>query len=311
MSCKVEEISFESSNCKNRVQGKVYTPREYDVRAVVLIAHGMAEHIDRYDEFMQFLGKNGFASAIIGHIGHKYSIEDDSQLGYFAEESGYMCLVKDIDQLHLRMRQQFPEKPIFLLGHSMGSFVMRLYCEKYKGAVQGLLLVGTGYINAATTSAAITLSKLVAAVKGETYRSKLIDKVAFGNFDHKFKNGKTSMQWLCSEQSVVDDYLADPYCGFLFTAKGYQDLFTLIQKTNRKEWFSSLNKNMPVLLVSGSMDPVGDYGKGVNLVYDRLLEAGQKEVDIQLYPGGRHEILNETNRYEVYADIVAWLERYL
>ena len=142
-----------------------------------------------------------------------------------------------------------------------------------------------------------------------SYRSKLIDKIAFGSYNKKCRPQRTPFDWLTKDNAIVDKYIDDKYCGFLFTAAGYRDLFNLLITVNRPEWFTSFNNDFPVLLIAGEDDPVGSYGAGVKKVYDSLVSAGHNNVEMKLYPGDRHEILNETDKKNVFADVLMWLEK--
>ena len=275
-------------------------------KAVFQIVHGMAEHGERYEEFARFLCEKGFAVLVDDHIGHGKSIKSDDDLGYFGESGGWNSLVEDERTLTEMIKKEYPDLPIIFFGHSMGSFIAREYIRRYgrDEIIKACIFCGTSGKNPAAPIA-ITLAGTVAKAKGSRHRSKFIDKLAFGTYNKKTDN-RTPFDWLSTDTEHVDKYIADKYCGFIFTAAGYKDLFTILHKVSGKDWYNDIYKDIPILLTAGEDDPVGQYGSGVKQVYNDLKLAGKKDVTLRLYPGMRHEILNETDRFRVYEDIAAW-----
>ena len=275
-------------------------------KAVFQIVHGMAEHGERYEEFARFLCEKGFAVLVDDHIGHGKSIKSDDDLGYFGESSGWNSLVEDERTLTEMIKKEYPDLPIIFFGHSMGSFIAREYIRRYgrDESIKACIFCGTSGKTPAAPIA-ITLAGTVAKAKGSRHRSKFIDKLAFGTYNKKTDN-RTPFDWLSTDTEHVDKYIADKYCGFIFTAAGYKDLFTILHKVSGKDWYNDIYKDIPILLTAGEDDPVGQYGSGVKQVYNDLKLAGKKDVTLRLYPGMRHEILNETDRFRVYEDIAAW-----
>lgn len=276
------------------------------IKGIIQIAHGMAEHHIRYEKFISFLNKNGFAVFINDHLGHGKSVLDNSQLGFFGLKNGYINLVEDMKKLSEIATKEIPNKPIILLGHSMGSFLARLYSERYGEEIDGVIYCGTSGANPAS-SFGIAITNLFIKAKGTHYRSEFIDNLAFGTYNKKIKNKRTKFDWLTKDDDIVDDYINDNYCGFIFTVCGYRDLMTLLNVINRDDWFTSVPKNLPILLVAGKDDPVGNYGKGVTQVYKKLVDSKHSDVSLKLFDNDRHEILNETDSDDVYKNIIEWI----
>lgn len=277
------------------------------VKAVFQIVHGMAEHGERYEDFAKFLCSKGFAVCVDDHIGHGKSVKSDDDLGYFGEKDGWNCLVEDERKITDYLEKEYPDLPLIFFGHSMGSFIGREYIKRYgtDERIKGAIICGTSGKNPAAPLA-IAIANTVAKVKGSKHKSQFIDKLAFGTYNKKVPVVETAFDWLSSDQAQVFKYGADKYCGFLFTAAGYRDLFTLLNTVSSKDWYNGLNKNLPYLLIAGQDDPVGQYGKGVTEVYNTMKETGVKDVTLRLFPGMRHEILNEKENAKVYEDIAAW-----
>lgn len=300
-----KEFTFPSVSSLADIHAASYLP-EGEIKAIVQVAHGMAEHLERYEPFAEELCKNGIALYINDHLGHGKSIKAKSELGFFGEKDGWKNFVEDAHELTKIIKSENPDKPVIFFGHSMGSFVARAYSLKYADEIKGAVYCGTSGPNPAA-GAGIALTKVVSKLKGTHYRSKLIDKIGFGTYNSKFE-GRTAFDWLSRDNEQVDKYIADELCGFLFTACGYGDLFAVLSYVSTKEWFEGLSKELPVLIISGAMDPVGDYGKGVEKVYSALCQAGKKNAERILYPDARHEILNESACFdEVCKDVINWI----
>lgn len=301
-----KEYSVPSKSGIANVSARCWVPAN-EPKAVFQIVHGMAEHGERYEEFAAYLCKKGFAVLVDDHIGHGKSVNSDDDLGYFGESNGWDFFVEDERSLTELIKTEYPDIPIVFFGHSMGSFIAREYIRRYgkDERIKAAIFCGTSGRNPAAPIA-IGLAGAVVKLKGSRYKSKFIDKLAFGTYNKKIPNAKTPFDWLTSDNSIVKSYINDKYCGFLFTAAGYKDLFTVLDRVSGKDWFASFNKNLPVLLTAGEEDPVGAYGKGIKQVYNDLKLADVKDVTLKLYPAMRHEILNEVNRVQVYEDIAAW-----
>lgn len=277
--------------------------------AVLQICHGMVEYIERYEEFAAYLTDRGFYVVGHDHLGHGRSIQSESHYGFFHESNGNEYVVGDIHQLRCITEKKYPDSPYFMLGHSMGSFLLRQYLLTYSNGLCGAIIMGTGYKSAGILNGGMVLCRLVAAIKGWKYRSKFINNLGLGSYNKKFEPGESPKDWVTSDPEKRNDYLRDPLCSFVFTVSGYYQMFKGMKKLTRKENLAKMIMTLPVLLVSGKDDPVGDFGRSVQKVYQQFQEAGLNDVSIKLYDGDRHEILNETDRKQVYEDIVQWLER--
>lgn len=285
------EFTFPSVSGLADIHAASYKPENGEVKAILQIAHGMAEHFERYEKFAANLCDLGIAVYTNDHLGHGKSVSAKSELGYFGEKEGWKNFVEDCHELTLIAKKENPGKPLIFFGHSMGSFVARAYTLKYANEVKAAVYCGTAAPNPAS-GVGVGLATLIGKIKGDHHRSKLIDKIAFGTYNSKFEK-RTAFDWLTRDTKEVDKYIADEYCGFLFTANGYRDLMQLLSHVSSKEWFNGLDKQLPILVISGDMDPVGNYGKGINQVCEKLFKAGKDNITKILYPNARHEILNE------------------
>lgn len=301
---KTKEFSFKSATGVCRIHGCEFLP-EGEVRAVVIIHHGMAEHISRYADYVKHLTDMGYAVFMHDMANHGKSNQKTELLGYFGENDGYKNLVKDLKTVYDLAKKEFPNKKIIMFGHSMGSFIVRCFDCAYPGASDASVYMGTGGSNPAAGMGK-AISNLIASIKGSTYKSKMLDKITFGSFNKK-TDKKTSFDWLTRDSAIVQKYIDDDYCGFLFTVKGMNDLVNLNVWANSAECYNTVKKDLPILLVAGADDPVGAYSKGVNEVADKMKASGHTNVTVKLFPGCRHEVLNETNRQEVYEGIDAFL----
>lgn len=304
-----KEYTVPSKSGVADVFARCWAPAE-GVKAVFQIVHGMAEHGERYEDFAHFMCERGFAVLVDDHIGHGKSVKDDSALGWFGEKDGWNAFVEDERALTELITSEYPDIPLIFFGHSMGSFIAREYIRRYgkDERIKGAIICGTSGKNPAAPIA-ITLAGAVAKAKGSRHKSKFIDKLAFGTYNKKIENPATPFDWLSSDTEQVKKYIADKYCGFLFTAAGYKDLFTVLNRVSGKDWFEQVYAELPIFLIAGEDDPVGQYGSGVKQVYNDLVNAGKKDVTIKLYPHMRHEILNEVENVKVYEDIAAWCEK--
>jgi len=301
-----KEYSFPSKSGIANIFARCWYP-ENEVKAIFQISHGMAEHGERYEDFANYLCKKGFAVAVEDHIGHGKSVNSDDDLGYFGENMGWDSFVEDERALTEILKKDFADMPIVFFGHSMGSFVAREYIRRYGNdeRIKAAIFCGTSGKNPAS-GIAIRLAGMIAKLKGSNHRSEFINKIAFGSYNSKIKDAATPFDWLTTDKNQVSKYNADKYCGFLFTAAGYKDLFSILHLVSQKQWYKDMTGNLPILLTAGEDDPVGAYGKGVKQVYNDLKQAGKNDITLKLYPGMRHEILNETKNTVVYEDIAAW-----
>ena len=302
-----KEFYFPSVSGLADIHAASFMPEEKEVKAVLQIAHGMAEHLERYEAFAEVLCENGIAVYINDHLGHGKSVKNDDELGYFGEKAGWKNFIGDCYRLTRMAKDENPGKPFIFFGHSMGSFVARAYSLEYANDIDGAIYCGTAGPNPAAGMGSL-IAAAIGKIKGDHYRTKLVDKIAFGAYNNKFEQ-RTPFDWLSRDQFQVDKYVADKYCGFLFTAYGYRDLTSLLGFVSGKKWFESLDKELPVLIISGAMDPVGNFSKGIDQVCEKLEAAGKKNFKKILYPDGRHEILNESALFDkVCEDVIEWIE---
>ncbi len=301
-----QDFYFQSSTGRTSIHALKCVP-DGKPRAVVQIAHGIAEHIDRYRPFMEFLADNGFVAAGNDHLGHGKSIRVPEEQGFFAEKDGWWRVVDDIDKLHDIMSNEYPELPYVLFGHSMGSFLTRTYLIKHPDKYDGVILSGTGHQSPALVLGGNAAASVMAKLNGAMGDGTKLDSLAFGSYLNKIENPRTKFDWLSRDTEQVDKYIADPLCGFVGKIGLYRDMMQGIKFITDKKNIAQMNKEKPVYFMSGNGDPVGDYGKGVERAYNAFCDAGLHDVFMRLYPGGRHEMLNETNKEQVYQDILNWL----
>ena len=305
---QTREYRFPSATGVCEIAAAAYTPEDGQFSTVLVIHHGMAEHRARYLDFIRFLCAHGVAVYMHDMANHGSSNADFADTGWFGRENdGCRALIEDFRQNVSHAKAENPDKRLVVMGHSMGSFICRLYTARYpQDGYTGAIYMGTGGPNP-IAGAGKAAASLLAAVKGPKYKSKWLDGLAFGTYGKGFE-GRTAVDWLTRDQAIVDRYVADPYCGFLFTVQGMRDLIGANIASNADAWYTGVRRELPILLVSGALDPVGDRSKGVEAVRDRLLATGHTQVTTLLYPDCRHEVLNELNRDAIMADILAWID---
>jgi len=301
------DFEFRSSTGENTIHARMCVP-DGTPRAVIQISHGIAEHIRRYDEFMEFLAGKGYVAIGNDHLGHGDNIKSPVEEGFFAAENGWDYVVSDMDKLHDIMKEEYPDIPYVFFGHSMGSFLTRTYIIKNPDKYDAVILSGTGHQPKALISSGYAIASVSTKVKGPMADGNLINKIAFGAYNDKIENQRTAFDWLSRDDESVDKYVSDPLCGFVAKTSLYRDMMGGIKFITNQENINKMNKDKPVYFMSGDADPVGDYGKGVNKAYKAFCKAGCKDVFIRLYPEGRHEMLNELNKQEVFNDVLQWLE---
>lgn len=304
-----EEFYYDSRDGVSKLHAVRYTPDgDEDVRCIVQIVHGMTEYVERYEEFAQYLTSKGIVVTGEDHMGHGKSVGKDGKLGYFCEQDPATVLVRDAHRLKKTTQTIYPNVPYIIMGHSMGSFIARNYMFRYGTGITGAIIMGTGMPD----KKLMTLSKAVAGMQkaffGPRHVSELINKLVFGKANAEIPDARTDYDWLTKDTLRVDRYIADPLCGFTFTVNGFATLFELIMRLHQPENLERIPKKMPVLFVSGTADPVGDYGRGVQKAYDSLSSVGMENLQLKMYEGDRHELLNETDRSIVAQDIYRWIE---
>ncbi|MCI9413774.1 MAG: alpha/beta hydrolase [Clostridiales bacterium] len=302
------ELSYPSSDGIHTLYATVWLPPEGDIRAIVQICHGMVEHMQRYEWLAGELTSRGFLVCGDDHLGHGRSAEKKEDLGYFGEKDGWRHLIEDEDGLRRIMEKEYPHLPYFLLGHSMGSFITRNYITLHGQGLAGYLCCGTGGRNN-LIGFALLLSNLMVGLGRGRKKGVLLNKLAFRDYNSRYGEVVTGNEWLSRDDTNYRPFAKDPKCHFLFTNAGFRDLFTLLHKVSGRQWSDRVPKELPLIVLSGDMDPVGGFGKGVRQVYDWLKASGMKDLTLKLYPGARHELHNESNRDEFVGDITAWMEK--
>lgn len=299
-----KEITYKSLDGLTDIHAVIWEPTT-QITAILQISHGMIEHILRYENFANELNKQGILVCGNDHLGHGYSIVDKDHYGYFAEKNADNILVNDLYTLTQTIKKTYPNIPYFLLGHSMGSFIARNYIAKYSKELNGALIVGTGYhSNIEMTGAQILTSIIQFYKRGWFYRSKYIENKTNGGYYKHFENNANHNCWLTNDKKVILEYENDPKNQFRFTCNGYYTIFTLIKSANKN--YKSIDKSLPIILLAGKDDPVGNFGKDITKIYEDYKKQGLN-VKMKIYNNMRHEILNELNKVIVYNDIINFI----
>lgn len=297
---KKQAFCVPSSDGIHTLNGVVYLP-EGEIRGLFHLVHGMTEYIGRYEHLLSFLASAGMLAFGYDNLGHGGTVKDDGELGFIAHENGHEALVRDVKVFEDAVIKEYGNKPLFLMGHSMGSFIARLAAEKAPEAYAGLIICGTGGPLAASP-VGLLFTDIIKKIYGENHISPFAESLAFGAYNKRFE-GISKYDWITTDRAVIQKYEADKLCTFHFTVSALHDLIKLNSLCNRRAWFTSLKKEMPVLLISGKEDPVGNYGKGVEKVYALLQAAGMKDLKIKLFDGCRHEIHNDFCAKEMFEEI--------
>ena len=305
-----KEFSFPSRDGINTCHACSWEPDNGNIRAVFQIVHGMQEYIERYNAFAEFLASNGFLVVGEDHLGHGHTAATEKDLGYFTKDHPETVIVRDVHRLKKMTQEKYPGIPYFILGHSMGSFILRKYLTMYGNGIDGAIIAGTGVMPAIVTGLAIFLTNVEKVFFGDRHISPLIDKIAFGGYNKKIKDAKSPSDWICSDRAVVRKYDQDSLCTFKFSVNAYRTLFKILNFVCRNKNLVTVPKELPILILSGDEDPVGAYGKGPQTVYEQYVKIGITDLGLTLYPGMRHEILNEKGNSEVYSDILNWTEKH-
>lgn len=304
MSFTVNKITVKSTDNIHTLKGKIYIP-DSTPKGILHIVHGMTEHIERYDSFMGKVCENGYIVFGFDNLGHGKTANSDLELGFIAPKDGYEYLINDVAEFSREVARLYPELPVYLFGHSMGSFIARLTAAKYPTLYKKLIICGTAGKNP-LAKMGILLAKTIKKVKGEKYISDFIINMAFGSYNKKF-DGDPKYSWLTKDEAIIEKYRNDKFCTFKFTVSAMADLITLIMLCNENSWYKKIAREMPILLISGELDPVGNYSKGVKEVYSKLLKENAN-VKIKLFKNCRHEILNDTCKDEATAEILRFIK---
>ena len=301
-----EEFKFKSTDGKNEIRALRFVP-EGKVKGILQIAHGMVEFIDRYENFAQFLTDKGYLVTGNDHLGHGGSVKTQEDWGYFGD-NGNRHVLDDMYELLKITKEIYPDTPYYLLGHSMGSFYARQFICEYGNELDGAIIMGTGHQGKGTVSAGKMMCKLIAKFKGWRYRSSFINNMAIGSYNKAIKDPVTDVDWLSKDVEICKKYLNEPRNTFTFTLNGYYYMFEGMERLYDTNLLNNIPKDLPLLFVSGKDDPVGNFGEGVKQAAKSVMDAGVKHVDLKLYEGDRHEILNELDKETVYEDLYRWLE---
>ncbi|MGV8843626.1 MAG: lysophospholipase [Pseudomonas sp.] len=278
-------------------------------KAVVMIAHGMAEHGARYARLAEALVTAGFEVYAHDQRGHGHTVHH-GVLGHFADQDGWCKVVDDLASLNHHIRQQHPQAPIFLLGHSIGSYIAQAYLMQHSCSLQGAILSGSSYQSMALYRLASLVARFERYRQGPTGRSSLLHWLTFGAFNKAFKPTRTAFDWLSRDPLEVDHYLADPLCGFRCTNQLWLDLFSGLQQITPLKQLAQIDTAMPLLVIGGGADPLST-GQRLQRLANALRQAGNHSVQLRIYRDARHELFHESNRDEVTTQLIHWLEEAL
>lgn len=299
--------TFLSSNGITQIKYYIFEPY-HTPKAILQLSHGMCDYIERYQTFISFLTSQDILVCGNDHLGHKGSILSKDDLGFFAPKNGWKFLVKDCAKMTFFIKKKYPTYPVFLLGHSMGSFVSRLYITRYSHLIQGVILSGTSGTNILTPFG-LLFSNVIKRCKGARYRSNFMNFLVLGGFNAGCKSQKTCSDWLTKDETILDTYLKDEFCNFTFTISAFHDLISMLHIVSTNYWYRLVPTSLPLHLVSGDMDPLGNYGIGIEDIYARLKRHGVKKVSLQLYKDCRHELAFELAKETFFQDTLNWIEK--
>lgn len=303
MKYNVEEIRYLSADGEHKIYAKIMSPIS-KIKGIVQICHGMNGYIAKYDEVAKKLIEAGFVVCGNTSLGHCDSVNFDDELGFFGEFNGDKYLVSDARKLTQIVKKKFPNKSIFLLGHSMGSLIGRCYISKFGSDLAGAIFSGTIGPQPLVDSG-IQLANMMMQKKGFKYRSKKLYELMFQVANKEIKNPISNYDWVTSRKD--DNTNNEPR--FLFTVTGLRDMMILIKKANAFSNIEKIPKKLPIYFFSGTDDPISEYGEGVKRIVKLYKKANIENVTYKLYLGDRHECLNEKNRDEVIDDLIKWLEK--
>lgn len=305
---KKTEMYIPSSDNKTQIHTIIWDPEIDNVKAVVQLVHGMSEYIDRYNDFAVYLTENGYGVIGHDHLGHGKSLTDTSRLGFFSENDGPEILLKDISAVSHAAEERWPGKRRILLGHSMGSFIVRRYVALHSEEIDGAVFMGTGWVPKVASDLGGLLAKRAIRKNGAFTKSPLLSQMVFGSNNKPFEPARTPLDWLSRNEENVDRYIADPLCGFEFTCGAYLDFFNFLQHLSRGDDEQNIRKDLPILIISGENDPVGG-AKSCPAVLKHYRKAGLTDVTLKLFSDDRHEILQELDRDKVFRYLSDWFGR--
>ena len=304
-----EELTYKSRDRQSTIHAIKWIPEGQPV-ALLQIIHGMQEYIDRYDEFARYLAERGILVMGNDHLGHGKSVTGNGTYGFFCKDDPATVLVRDAHRLKKTVQEEYPGVPVFILGHSFGSFVAREYITRYGTGIQGAIIQGTAYMPTGTINSLSSLVNFLQVIMGTKYRSTMINNMAFKGYLKRIPNPRTKFDWLSHNEESIDKYIADPADNFVFTLNGFGTMAELLRRVQDKNKMEDIPKKLPILITAGKEDPVGDYGEAPMKLFDIYKKQLQLEnVELKLYDGMRHELQQETDREKVFADQYEWLKK--
>jgi alpha-beta hydrolase superfamily lysophospholipase len=304
-----EELTYKSRDRQTMIHAIKWIPEGRPI-AILQIIHGMQEFIDRYDEFARFLAEKGILVMGNDHLGHGGSVSANGTLGFFCKDDPATVLVRDAHRLKKMVQEENPGIPIFILGHSFGSFAAREYIARYGTGIQGAIIQGTAYMPTSTVNSLAKVVGFEQLVLGTKTRSTMINNMAFKGYLKKIPNPRTKFDWLSHNEESVDKYIANPLNNFVFTLNGFATMAELIKRVQDEGKMEDIPKNLPILITAGKEDPVGNYGEGPEKLYNIYKnQLGIQNVELKLYDGMRHELQQEIGREQVYNDQYNWLKK--
>lgn len=301
---------YHAANGEHDILATLWEPQASEPRAVLQIAHGIAEHRKRYTEFAGYMTERGYAVCANDHAGHGESVAEPPLYGNFGKEDGIDKAVRDMHTLTEHAADMYPHLPIFMLGHGVGASLSKLYASVYPQELSGLLLSGLGH-SSWLLGLAIRYARRQVEKNGGLAKESVLNRYLIGDFTSGYNNVRTERDWLTRDAQVVDAYLADPLCNFSYTNQGILDILTLTRRVSEPRWYTALPRELPVYMFSGDMDPIGREGRDIKKEARMFRRMGFLDVQWKLYPQGRHEMLQEINKETVFSDICTWLDRIL
>lgn len=300
------EFYFTAADGTDRIYVKEWIPQD-EPSAILIIAHGMGEHVERYSEFANFMAEYGVLTAGPDGLGHGRSVKDTDDLGFFAEENGWQQMVDNLHILQTMEQDARPGVPIFFFGYDMGAAMVRCYMMDYCDELSGAILCGTGDLPESAIRGAMALAAVEEKRFGPRHRSAALERLWYGSFNRKFAPNRTKFDWLTRDDAVVDAYSDDPCCSFVPTVSAFKDMFRGMLKAQNHRNQAKIMPNLPVFIFGGEMDPMGSDGKGIQKAAHAMRDAGVLKLTVKLYADGRHDMLHELNRGQVYSDILTWI----
>ena len=301
-----DEFYYPSADGKNQIHAVEWKP-ESDVKGVIQIAHGVTEYILRYEDFASFFTKKGFVVVGNDHLGHGGSVGKNGKKMYFGPEGSWNYVVKDMNTCKQITREKYPNVPYIILGFSLGSFLLKTYLIDYPNEkIDGAIIMGTNYMSSLVASIAKMMANKEAKKAGEENVTPAIKKLTFETYNNLFKPNRTEFDWLCSNEEELDKYINDKNRGDGYSSGLFREMLTGMQYTSNLKNIKKMNKKLPIFLLSGDKDPVGDFSKGVIKTYNTYKKAGIEKVDIKSYQNLRHDILHEKIKDKIYDDIYNW-----